>query len=129
MPTFSDAPFTFRYPLKVANDGGLAVDYTVVSQVRLLFTVSPGQRIDDVSYGMPAQQFEQSHLQLDAGRLLILLAVQRALLRFVPEISLTSIDAFRDVAARRLVVDVIFRDKTDFQLPQRILLGLGFANG
>lgn len=128
MDSSTGAPFTLRYPLQVGNDGGLATDSSVGSQVRLVFTVNPSQRLDDTEYGMPVQQFEQSSLQLDAGRMLILYAVQRALLRYVPEIQLLGLDAYRVVSERRLALEVGYTDRMNFQRPQRILLGLGLKN-
>src|SRR3989344_2617724 len=99
----TDPTFGLRFPIDIASDGGLALDTSIGSQMRLLFTVYPGQRLDNLDYGLPAQRFEQELMVMDAQRLLIVEAVQRALTRYVPDIVLLGLDAYRVPAERRLV--------------------------
>lgn len=121
--------FTFKFPLAVANDGGIAVDTTVDSQVKVLFAVYPGQRLDDLNYGNPGKRFEQSTLNIDSQRMMILLSVQLAIVQYIPDIILRGLNLLRDKEARRLILEVLYADKKTFQRQQKQLLDLGLPHG
>jgi len=113
--------------MKVNSGGGMDTDQTSLSQIRMLSTVSTKQSIANTRYGFPPFQFVQGSMNIDTERLVIIMSSQRAIEEFVPNAVILSLNLTRNVSRRQLVLDVTFVDKSKFESPQRLLLGLNIS--
>jgi len=120
-------PFTFQFPVRVNSGGGIDTDVTSLSQIKMLSTVSTKQNIVNTRFGFPPFQLVQGTMNIDTERLVIIMSSQRAIQEFVPNAVVLSINLTRNVSRRQLVLDVVFVDKSKFESPQRLLLGLNIA--
>jgi len=119
--------FTFNFPIRVDSGSGIDTDQTSLSQMKMLSTVSTKQNITNPRFGFPPFQFVQGSMNIDTERLIIIMSTQRAIQEFIPNAVILSLDLIRNVSRRQLVLDVVFVDKTRFESPQRLLLGLNIA--
>lgn len=116
--------FTFQFPLEVDSGGGIKRDTTSTSELRLLSTVSVKQALGSERYGFPPFAFEQSGLNMDTDKSVILVATQRAITEFATDVVVLSLNLFRNVARKQVFLDIVWVDRKRFEEPSRLLINL-----
>jgi len=128
MPS-QDREFVLKFPMELDACGGIACDMTPLSELFLVSTVVPTQRLDDQEFGISAIAYEQDQMQVDTQRLLTLLAVQVAIQAFVPDMLIASLNVFKTTEEKRQVIDISFIDTNSAdELSNRALVELDLTS-